>query len=224
MSNTMMNENYDYFIQWIEDIESIHEDDRKRLYELRNHNRNRNKHLSWIEKNEERIEKELQELKRRKQMVRKWEMKEKEVFDEILFLKKVIIPTLTIYKKDDSPKSVKDLNMRHYKRKTYKGKPLKRRFVWYCQVRVKTLSHNLYQRSIYLGSTEKIVKVLNWYKDEDKKTRSDNQIKIQMTHLLLEFLQPLLMDGWDNFEFQDIKFDKVILPYLGKKKGTLFSD
>jgi hypothetical protein len=41
---------------------------------------------------------------------------------------------------------------------------------------------------------------------------------------LLEFLQPLLMDGWDNFEFQDIKFDKVILPYLGKKKGTLFSD
>ena len=79
----MMNENYDYFIQWIEDIDSISEDDRKRLYELRNHNRNRNKHLSWIEKNEERIEKELQELKRRKQMVRKWEMKEKEVFDEI---------------------------------------------------------------------------------------------------------------------------------------------
>ena len=78
-----MNENYDYFIQWIEDIDSISEDDRKRLYELRNHNRNRNKHLSWIEKNEERIEKELQELKRRKQMVRKWEMKEKEVFDEI---------------------------------------------------------------------------------------------------------------------------------------------
>jgi hypothetical protein len=82
----------------------------------------------------------------------------------------------------------------------------------------------LYQRSIYLGSTEKIVKVLNWYKDEDKKTRSDNQIKIQMSHLLLEFLQPLLMDGWENFEYKDIKFDKVILPYLGKKKGTLFSD
>ena len=151
-------DDYEFQIEWIENIESITEDDKKRLYELRTLNKRRKTHLNYLKKNQ----KIYDECKRREKLIREIEKEEKEVFDDVSLLKKVIIPKISVYKKDESSKSLKD-QINHYKRKTYKGEPLQRRYVWYCTVRMRTLTK--FQKNIYLGSSEKVERVLNWYFD-----------------------------------------------------------
>ena len=206
-------DDYEFQIEWIEDIESIDEDDKKKLYELRRLNRRRKTHLNYLKKNQ----KVYDEYKRREKLIKELEKEEKEVFNDISLLKKVIIPKISIYKKDESSKSLKD-KINHYKRKTYKGEPLKRRYVWYCTVRMRTKSK--FQRNIYLGSSEKIEKVLNWYYDEKKFNRGNNTLKFQTMGMLMDFFKPHLRDGWENFTYshESLSLEKVIYPYLKKIK------
>ena len=213
-------DDYEFQIEWIEDIESIDEDDKKKLYELRRLNRRRKTHQTWIEKHQKIVE----EFNRREKLIKEIEKEEKEVFDDISVLKKVIIPKVSIYKKNESSKSVKDKNMTHYKRKTYKGQPLQERWVWYCTVRMRTLSKN--QKNFYLGSTERVNKILNWYFDVNIMNRSENQIKIKTGKMLMDFFKPHLRDGWENFSFNEygnpksLSLQKVIYPYLKKIKES----
>jgi hypothetical protein len=204
-------DDYEFQIEWIQDMESITEDDKEKLYELRNLNKRRRTHQNWVKKNQ----KIYDEYKRREKLIKEIEKKEKEVFDDISLLKKVIIPKISIYKKDESSKSLKE-KIRHYKRKTYKGEPLKKREVWYCTVRMRTLTK--FQKNIYLGSTEKVEKVLNWYYDVKKFDRTDNTLKNQTTEMLMDFFKPHLKDGWENFSYKSLSLEKVIYPYLKKIK------
>jgi hypothetical protein len=204
-------DNYEFQIEWIENIDTITEDDKKKLYELRTLNKRRKTHQNWIEKNQ----KVYDEYKRREKLIKELEKEEKEVFDDVSLLKKVIIPTMSIYKKDESSKSLKG-KIEHYKRKTYKGEPLKRRYVWYCTVRMRTLTK--FQKNIYLGSSEKVEKVLNWYYGVKKFDRSDNQIKNQTQSMLMDFFKPNLMDGWENFSYKSLSLEKVIYPFLKELK------
>jgi hypothetical protein len=208
-------DDYEFQIEWIENIESITEDDKKKLYELRTLNKRRKTHQNWIKKNQ----KVYDEYKRREKLIKELEKEEKEVFDDVSLLKKVIIPTISIYKKDESSKSLKD-KINHYKRKTYKGEPLKRRYVWYCTVRMRTLTK--FQKNIYLGSTEKVEKVLNWYFDEKKFDREENNLKNNTMRMLMDFFKPNLMDGWENFSYKSLSLEKVIYPFLKdlKKKNN----
>ena len=81
-----------------------------------------------------------------------------------------------------------------------------------------TIINLFYQKNIYLGKTEKVEKVLNWYNDEKKFNRSDNQIKNQTTIMLLDFFVPHLNDGWEKFTSNNYSLEKVIYPYLKKIK------
>lgn len=211
------NEDYEFQIEWIQDIESISEDDKEKLYELRNLNKRRKTHQNWIKKNQ----KIFDEYKRREKLIKEIEKEEKEVFDDVSSLKKVIIPIMSIYKKDESSKSFKG-KIVHYKRKTYKGEPLKKREIWYCTVRMRTKS--TFQKNIYLGSNEKVGKVLNWYYGVKKFDRSDNQIKNQTQSMLMDFFKPHLRDGWGKFSFTEkgneksLSLEKVIYPFLKELK------
>lgn len=204
-------DDYEFQIEWIENIESIDEDDKKRLYELRTLNKRRKTHLNYLKKNQ----KIYDEYKRREKLVKEIEKKEKEVFDDVSLLKKVIIPKISVYKKDESSKSLKD-QINHYKRKTYKGEPLQRRYVWYCTVRMRTLTK--FQKNIYLGSSEKVERVLNWYNDVKTFSRTDNQIKNQITMMLMDFFKPNLKDGWETFSQKSLSLEKVIYPFLKELK------
>ena len=77
-------EDYEFQIEWIEDIESIDEDDKKKLYELRRLNRRRKTHLRWVEKHHRIVE----EFNRREKLIKELEKEEKRVFDDISLLKK----------------------------------------------------------------------------------------------------------------------------------------
>jgi len=197
-------DDYEFQIEWIENIESITEDDKKKLYELRTLNKRRKTHLNYLKKNQ----KVYDEYQRREKLIKELE---KEVFDDVSLLKKVIIPTISIYKKDESSKSLKD-KINHYKRKTYKGEPLKRRYVWYCTVRMRTLTK--FQKNIYLGNTEKVERVLNWYYDTKVFDRKDNTLKFQTMEMLMDFFKPNLKDGWENFSYKSLSLEKVIYPFL----------
>ena len=83
-------DDYEFQIEWIENIESITEDDKKRLYELRTLNKRRKTHLNYLKKNQ----KIYDECKRREKLIREIEKEEKEVFDDVSLLKKVIIPKI----------------------------------------------------------------------------------------------------------------------------------
>ena len=207
-------DDYEFQIEWIENIESITEDDKKKLYELRTLNKRRKTHENYLKKNE----KIYNEYQRRGKLIKELEKEEKKVFDDVSLLKKIIIPTMSIYRKDESSKSLKD-KITHYKRKTYKGEPLKRRYVWYCTVRMRTLTK--FQRNIYLGSSEKVEKVLNWYFDEKKFDRTDNNLKVKTMEMLMDFFKPKLRDGWENFTYshKSLSLETVIYPFLKEVKN-----
>ena len=57
-------DDYEFQIEWIENIESITEDDKKRLYELRTLNKRRKTHLNYLKKNQ----KIYDECKRREKL------------------------------------------------------------------------------------------------------------------------------------------------------------
>lgn len=208
---------YDFQIQYLENNEYdfLNEEDKKNLLSLRNLNRRRKQHERWIKKNQ----RVFNEFLRREKLLKEIKKEERNVFDEITLLKKDVIPILTIYKKDETSKSKRGL-LDHYERKTYKGEPLKKREVWYCQIRMKT-KKTRNQKNIYLGNTDKLEGVLNTYFDENKK-RGDNTIKFQTMEMLMGFFITHLKDGWDEFQSNTYPFNEVIIPYLMKdiKKGS----
>ena len=69
-------DDYEFQIEWIENIESITEDDKKKLYELRTLNKRRKTHLNYLKKNQ----KVYDEYKRREKLIKELEKEEKEVF------------------------------------------------------------------------------------------------------------------------------------------------
>ena len=68
-------DDYEFQIEWIENIESITEDDKKKLYELRTLNKRRKTHQNWIKKNQ----KVYDEYKRREKLIKELEKEEKNV-------------------------------------------------------------------------------------------------------------------------------------------------
>ena len=207
-------EYYDFQIEYLQNNEydSLNDEDKKHLLNLRNLNRRRKQHQRWIDKNQRIVDEYL----RREQMVKDIKKEERIVFDDVSLLKKRIFPYITIYKKDETSKSLKN-KIVHYQRNTYKGEPLKKREIWYCTIRMRTNKINN-QKNIYLGKTEKVEKILNWYNDEKRFNRSDNQIKNQTTIMLLDFFVPHVNDGWEKFTSNNYSLEKVIYPYLKKIK------
>ena len=76
-----------------------------------------------------------------------------------------------------------------------------------------------FQKNIYLGSTEKVEKVLNWYFDEKKFDREENNLKNNTMRMLMDFFKPNLMDGWENFSYKSLSLEKVIYPFLKDLKS-----
>lgn len=207
-------EYYDFEIDYLEkyEYENLSDLDKESLLELRNLNRRRNQHERWVDKHQKIID----EYNRRLDLIKDIRINEKDVFDDVSLLKKVVKPQITIYKKNESSKSLKD-KITHYKRKTYKGQPLKERYVWYCTVRMKTtMSRN--QKNIYLGSKEKVEGVLNDYLGVYT-LRSERVFKYKMMGMLEDFFTPLLQDGWEKFSYnKSYSFDKVIKGWVKKNK------
>ena len=203
-------EYYEFMIEYLNTVEyqSLPQDDLDNLLKLRNLNRRRKQHQKWVDKNE----KIYNEYLSRKKLIKELMREEKEVFNEINLLKKVVIPIITIYKKDESSKSLKN-KLTHYQRRTYKGKPLKKRIVYSCVVRMKTLTTKN-QKNIYLGSKQKVEEVLNWYFDEVKFGRTENQIKNKVTQMLEVYFKHHLKNGWDVFSNSKHSFQGIIVPWL----------
>ena len=171
-----------------------------------------NKNQKWIEENQ----KVHEEYVRRGKLIRVLKSEEKEALDDVSILKKRILPQITIYTKDESSKSLKE-SITNFQSKTYKGKLLQKREVYYCTVRIKTfISRN--QKNIYLGSKEKIEKALNLYFNELSFIRSENDIKIKAAIMLMDFFVAYLQIGYDNFSSKSYSFQQVIMPWLEKNK------
>ena len=75
-----------------------------------------------------------------------------------------------------------------------------------------------FQKNIYLGSSEKVERVLNWYFDEKKFNRKDNTLNYQTMEMLMDFFKPNLKDGWENFSHKSLSLEKVIYPFLKELK------
>ena len=207
-------EYYDYQIEYLQnnEYESLDDEDLENLLSLRNLNKRRKQHQRWIDKHQKIID----EYNRREQLLKDIRKEERIVFDDVSLLKKTIFPYITIYKKDETSKSLKN-KISHYQRNTYKGEPLKKREIWYCTIRMRT-NKITNQKNIYLGNSEKVQKVLNWYNDVKTFSRSDNQIKNQTTIMLMDFFVPHLKDGWEKFTSNNYSLEKVIYPYLKELK------
>ena len=205
---------YDYQIEFIEknEYESLDDGDREKLLEIRRLSRRRKQHQLWVDKHQNIYD----EYIRREKLIKEMEKDEKDVFDDISLLKKRIIPQISIYTKDESSKSLKN-TISHYRRKTYKGKPLQKRERYYCTVRMRTsLVRN--QKNIYLGSKEKLETVLNTYLDESRISRSEKVLKNKVGLMLMDFFVPHLKEGWEEFTSKSYSFEKVIIPWLTKNK------
>ena len=204
----------DYQINYLQNDEHelLNWEDLKRLHKLKMLKKRINKNQEWIEKNQMVHE----EYIRRGKLIRVLKSEEKGVLDDVLILKKRTLPQITIYTKDESSKSLKE-SINNFQSKTYKGKLLQKREVYYCTVRIKTfISRN--QKNIYLGSKEKIEKALNLYFCELSFIRSENDIKNKASIMLMDFFMEYLQIGYENFSSTSYSFQKVILPWLVKNK------
>ena len=206
---------YDFEIDYLEkyEYENLRDEDKESLLELRNLNRRRNQHEKWIDKHQKIVD----EYSRRLGVIKEIKITEKDVFDDISLLKKIVIPLITISKKIEKSKSLKN-QIKHYKRNTYRGEPLKEREVWSCVVRLKGLTSKN-QKNIYLGSKETVEKVLNTYYSLTT-VRSENQFKTKTESMLRDYFTPLLQNGWGEFGSigRTYPFQSLIKPWLEKNK------
>ena len=211
-----------YQIQYLSDEKyfSISEEDKESLNRVRNLIRYISQHESWFSKNQ----KVIDDITRRKNLIRKHTKELREVVQEVSLLKTNVVPMITIYKKDESSNSFKQNRRKFEKRmmnKTYGGKPLEKRVVWSTTIRM--VGGGGVQKNIYLGSDEKVREVLKRITGDDPTKWGDNRIKNKMTELLKVYLTPHLKDGWESFIDESHPFHDKIVPWLmERKKGSSF--
>jgi len=202
-----------YQIQYLSDKKyfSINEEDRESLNRVRNLIKYLSQHEKWISKNQKVIE----EMSRRKGLIRKHSKELREVVHEVSLLKTNVTPMITIYKKDESSNSFKENRRKFEKRmmnKTYGGKPIEKRMVWSTTIRM--YGGGSVQKNIYLGSDKKVREVLKQLTGNDPIGWGDKRIKNTMSDLLTKYLKPHLRDGWEKFIDETHPFDKKIVPWL----------
>lgn len=209
-----------YQIQYLSDEKyfSISKQDQESLNRVRNLIRYISLHERWFLKNQ----KVIDDLARRKELIRKHTKELREVVQEVSLLKTNVIPMITIYKKDESSNSFKLNRGKFEKRmmnKTYGGKPIAKRVVWSTTIRM--VGGGGVQKNIYLGSDEKLRRVLNSLCVDDVAKWGDNRIKNTMTTFLKQYLTAHMKEGWESFIEEAHPFHDKIVPWLLKdKEGT----
>jgi len=200
-------EELEFQIEYLEKnkYDDLDEEERESLLELRKLNRRKKQHQSWIKKNQNIYD----DFKRREKLIKEIVIEEKDFFNDVFSLKKVVIPKISVYFRKEKSKSLKN-EIRHYKRKTYGGVPLKERIVWYYTVRMRTVRSS--QKNGTLRSTESVEELVNLY--FGFQNRNQNILKNKMNELLMDYFTPLLQNGWSNFS-------SVTYPYPTIKEWVL---
>ena len=187
-------------------------EDSKSLHKLRTLNKKIDQHKQWLDQNQ----KMYNEYIETKKLVDVLIKEKKEVFSNVSLLKKTKFPRITIYLKDESSKLRKAAVA---EKSPYTGRLAlpKKREVYYCMVRSKTINY-IYQKNIYLGSKEKIERILNTYFNEDSFSRSDVIIKTKAGVMLMDFFVLNLKNNPSRLDSATFSFQKVIIPWLKKQK------
>jgi hypothetical protein len=200
-------------IQYLSDERyfSISEEERRSLNRIRNLIRYITQHEKWFSENQMVIN----DISRRRDLIRKHTKELREVVQEVSLLKTNVTPLITIYKKDESSNSYKGKLGKFGKRmmnKTYGGRPVEKRVVWSSTIRM--VGGGGVQKNIYLGSDLKVRDILKRLTGDDPIRWGDNRIKNTLTVFLKEYLTPHMKDGWESFMGEPHPFQDRIVPWL----------
>jgi len=200
-------------IQYLSDERyfSISEEERRSLNRVRNLIRYITQHEKWFSDNQ----KVIDDISRRRDLIRKHTKELREVVQEVSLLKTNVTPLITIYKKDESSNSYKGKLGKFGKRmmnKTYGGRPVEKRVVWSSTIRM--VGGGGVQKNIYLGSDLKVRDILKRLTGDDPIRWGDNRIKNTLTGFLKEYLNPHMKDGWESFIGEPHPFQDRIVPWL----------
>jgi hypothetical protein len=206
-----------YQIQYLSDEKyfSISKEDKESLNRVRNLIRYISQHEKWFSKNQ----KVIDDISRRKSLIRNHTKELREVVQEVSLLKTNVTPIITIYKKDESSNSFKENRRKFEKRmmnKTYGGKPIEKRVVWSSTIRM--VGGGGVQKNIYLGSDDRVREVLKQLTGNDPTRWGDNRLKNTMMDILKKYLTPHLKDGWESFIDEPHPFHDKIFPWLMERK------
>jgi len=195
-------------------FEGLDEEMRDNLITFQRYSINRRRQELGIEKLEKKLKPLLKDLKERKSKLKSHKKNEKKYFDRVSHLKLKFEPIISIYEKDESSKSYKSDKYFNYKKKTYKGKPLKKRVVLYSQIK----SHynpdfGYIQKNIYLGSKEKIRKICGEILNEDLTDVKKNTLFLKIRKVLIPYIRHHSKEGFEEFVMGDHPFHGRIVKW-----------
>ena len=206
-----------YQIQYLSDEKyySLSVEEKESLNRVRNLINYISQHEKWFKDNQ----KVIDDVTRRKNLIRKHTMELREVVQEVSLLKTNVTPLITIYKKDESSNSYKQKLGKFGKRmmnKTYGGRPVERRVVWSTTIRM--VGGGGVQKNVYLGSDLKVREILKRLTGDDPERWGDNRIKNTLTGYLKDYLTPHMKNGWESFMEDSHPFNDKIVPWLMENK------
>jgi hypothetical protein len=204
----------DYLIKYLDEDEyrNLKGGTRDELLNIRKTTRYISQHQSWLDKHK----KVYDEYRDRTKKVRMYERELKTGLKELgqyLESKKKVVPSITIYKKDETSKTLKGKPV-EVRKKTYRGKKLKKRIVFYGQIRMSLpLTPLGGQKNLYLGTRDVVLKELSKVTGKNHSTISDDGLKRLLQEPLKRSFRNKFKKNWDT---ETHSFKKDIIPWLMK--------
>lgn len=202
-------------------FDGLDEEMRDNLITFQRYSINRRRQEKGIEKLEKKLKPLLKELEERKTKLKSHKRLEKKYYNRVHHLKQKFEPIISIYEKDESSKSYKSNKYFNYKRKTYDGKPLKKRIVLYSQIKsLHNPEFGYIQKNIYLGSHDKVRKVCGEILGEDLSNVHKRTLFIKVRKVLIPYIRTHSKNGFEEFVSDNHPFHSKIVKWCLNNKDV----
>lgn len=192
---------------------------RKDLEIFQRYSINRRRQEKGIEKLEKKLKPLLKELKERKEKLKSHKRFEKKYYNRVHHLKQKFEPIISVYEKDESSRSYKSSKHFHYKKKTYNGKPLKKRIVLYSQIKsLHNPDFGYIQKNIYLGGYDKVKKICSEILDEDLTKIQKRTLHLKIRRVLVPYIRVHSKNGFEEFVSNNHPFQGRIVKWCIENK------